>query len=296
MENKSFFTFLLCLVLAAYAQAYTPEYDNNGQLTLLAADLNRNGDIGLADIGLVALAWLEQDCDLSNPCHGADIFPYGGDSDVDLGDFEKVSEMWGLCTDPTNPDCVHAPLSLYEPPTASIFDEGVQLFSGEFTKSVVDMRIGGRGIDFVWKRTYRSRTGVNTAMGNRWDHSYNIYVEQHGANLIVHNGGGRSDVYTFQEVAADEFIWKKEGFFRELTKRPDGSFTMTFPDTGTWSFRSLSDTNAPGKINAITDRNGNSLNFEYDGTGRLITVHDTLDTTAHAILKTNVILHLSILK
>ncbi len=218
MKRKAILTSLLCLVLAAYAQAYTPEYDNNGQLTLLAADLNGNGDIGLADIGLLALAWLEQDCGLSNPCHGADIFPYGGDSEVELSDFAVVADMWGLCTDPTNPDCVHAPLSLYEPPTSGTPDEGVQLFSGEFTKSVMDMRIPGRGIDLVWKRTYRSRTGANTAMGNRWDHSYNIYLEQYGGNLIVHNGGGRRDIYAFQEVAADEFIWKKEGFFRELAK------------------------------------------------------------------------------
>ncbi len=44
MKNKPFFTFLLSLILAAYTQAYTPEYDNNGQLTLLTADLSRNGD------------------------------------------------------------------------------------------------------------------------------------------------------------------------------------------------------------------------------------------------------------
>ena len=44
MKNKLLFISLLCLVLAAYTQAYTPEYDNNGQLTLLTADLSRNGD------------------------------------------------------------------------------------------------------------------------------------------------------------------------------------------------------------------------------------------------------------
>ena len=276
MKNKLFFTFLLCLILATCAQAYTPEYDNNGQLTLLIADLSRNGDISMTDIGLLASAWLEQDCGLTNLCNEADIYPFDGE--VDFVDFAVIANVWGLCTDPKNPDCVHAPLTLYEPPTSGNPDEGVQLFSGEFSKSVVDMRIGGRGLDFTWKRTYRSRTGANTAMGNRWDHSYNIYIEQYGANLIVHNGGGRRDVYAFQEVAADEFIWKKEGFLRELAKKEDGSFTMTFPDTGTWSFRALSEPNAPGKISAVTDRNGNSLNFEYDTQGRLTTVRDPLDT------------------
>ncbi len=57
MKNKSFFTFLFCLVLATYTQAYTPEYDNNGQLTLLTADLSRNGD-SAADLvyGIIAFS------------------------------------------------------------------------------------------------------------------------------------------------------------------------------------------------------------------------------------------------
>ena len=143
MKKKALFTFLLSLFLAACTQAYTPEYDNNGQLTLLTADISRNGDIGLADIGLLALAWLEQDCGLNKPCNGADVYPF--DEKVDFGDFAVIANVFGLCTDPTNPDCVHVPLTLYEPPTASSPDEGVQLSSGEFTTSVVDMRIPGRG-------------------------------------------------------------------------------------------------------------------------------------------------------
>ena len=89
MKNKLFFTFLLCLILAAYTQAYTPEYDNNGQLTLLIADLSRDGDIGLADIGLLASAWLEQDCGLNKPCNGADVYPF--DEEVDFGDYAVIA-------------------------------------------------------------------------------------------------------------------------------------------------------------------------------------------------------------
>ncbi|MHC4665021.1 MAG: hypothetical protein ACYS9T_03560, partial [Planctomycetota bacterium] len=117
MKNKRFLTFLFCLVLTVSAQGYSPEYDENGELTLLRADRDRDGYINIADIGHVASAWLEQDCGLSNPCEGADIFPEGGDGVVDFRDFAVHAEAYGLCVDPQNPNCVHVPLTLYEPPS-----------------------------------------------------------------------------------------------------------------------------------------------------------------------------------
>ncbi len=54
MEKNVILRLLLCLVLAAHTQAYTPEYDNNGELTLLIGDPSRNGKIDLADVVMVA--------------------------------------------------------------------------------------------------------------------------------------------------------------------------------------------------------------------------------------------------
>jgi YD repeat-containing protein len=192
-----------------------------------------------------------------------------------------MAEVWGQCVDATNPDCIHKQLTLYEPPgTASrgVNMEKVQLFSGEFYKSAVDLRIRGRGIDFVWARTYRSRTGKNTSIGNNWSHSYDKHIEACSGNLILHDGStGRQDTY----YAQPNGIWAADGFFREFRQELDGSFRLTFPDTGSWTFRALDESNAPGKISAMTDRNGNSLRFEYDDLGRLTKIHDTLDTTEH---------------
>ena len=117
MINKAIVTLLLCLALAPHAQAINPEYDENGELTLLRADRNRDGYINIVDIGHLASAWLEQDCGLSNSCQGADIFPEGGDGVVDFRDFAAHAEFYGLSVDPTNPDSIHVPLTLFEPPT-----------------------------------------------------------------------------------------------------------------------------------------------------------------------------------
>lgn len=79
--------------------------------------------------------------------------------------------------------------------------EPVFPFSGEFLHDDPDMSIQGRGFDFHWTRTYRSRLSshlVNVApsqimsrMGNRWDHNHNIHyriVTKTESKLIVTEG------------------------------------------------------------------------------------------------------------
>ena len=50
MKNKLFFTFLLCLILAAYTQAYTPEYDSNSEsICYFVTGTWRDIGLGLSD-------------------------------------------------------------------------------------------------------------------------------------------------------------------------------------------------------------------------------------------------------
>ncbi len=148
----------------------------------------------------------------------------------------------------------------------------VNLFAGEFHHEAVDLRIAGRGLDFVWARRYRSRFAFTTALGNGWDFSYNLRVIASGANMMVEDGNTRADVYSLQP----DGTWTRSEFFRILSKLGDLSFRLTFPDTSQWNFKALDASPAAGKIASIVDRNGNSLTFLYDGTGKLTTVTDTL--------------------
>ena len=151
----------------------------------------------------------------------------------------------------------------------------VHLFSGEYHDSVVDLEIPGRGTNFVWSRSYRSRVGPDTAIGNGWDFSYNIRVEQHGLHRVVSDGNTRQDMYTLRpdgrRVASE--------LFRELNEGVGRAHTLTFPDTGTWEFHPLDGSPLAGRLSSIVGSDGNPLSFEYDGDGRLISVIDTLDRT-----------------
>ncbi|MBW8040906.1 MAG: hypothetical protein FVQ85_13000 [Planctomycetes bacterium] len=241
----------------------------------LDGDFNHNLYLDSNDLRLFALDWLDG---ISN----SDIYPKCGDGATNLLDFSAFSLKWNQCIDPTNPGCTHGPLTLSEPPNSSSPAEGIHLFSGEFTTSVTDLRIIGRGLDFTWTRKYRSRIGPNTAMGNGWDFSYNINVGWCGTDLILRNGNTRKDKYRLQPNGT----WVADGFFRRFTQNSDSSLTLTFSDTSVWRFYPIDGSAQQGRINEIVDRNGNALRFEYDATGRLTTVRDTLDTVINPRLIT----------
>ena len=146
--------------------------------------------------------------------------------------------------------------------------------TGEVQLDETDLIIPGVGLDFAWVRTYRSRTGHTTPMGHNWDHSYNLFVEQDSAGIAVNDGTGRRDVY----FAGTNGIYTRNEFFNEGSLS-NGTFTLTFADTGRWLFHAFDGSAQAGKISRIEDRNGNALRFEYDDTGHLVRVIDTLDRT-----------------
>jgi RHS repeat-associated protein len=163
----------------------------------------------------------------------------------------------------------------------------VYLFSGEFYEEVEDLRIPGRGLDFIWSRKYRSKIGPNTVQGNGWDFSYNIFIAAEGADVRVCDGNSRSDVFFRQissvsaqgagasnQVALPSYL--RNEFFRELGQNSDDTYTMTFADQGTWVFNPLDGRPQQGKLRSTADRNGNTLTFAYDQLGRLSKVTDTL--------------------
>lgn len=250
-----------------------------------ACDANNDGEKSLAD-GIYMLASLFQ---MGPPPPGP--FPLCGvDQDLDgLG-----------CDDPGGSGCLPLPpveRFFLEPPRPSTAfpcrcnhrdkvrpGEGEptgasssHLFSGEFTWTATDLHIKGRGLDFNWTRTYRSKVPTSGLIGNGWDHSYNIFIEEVFGGLLLHDGNGRHDLL----LPDSDGIYRGNGIFALGEFDSSGRFVLTFPNHGRWEFESLSSQNpvtasAPGMIDLIVDRNGNEISFHYDGAGRLSTVVDTL--------------------
>jgi RHS repeat-associated protein len=150
-------------------------------------------------------------------------------------------------------------------------------FSGEVALNAVDVRIPGRGIDFVFARVYRSRVQPDAAQsrfGHGWDHACNIYLEACGPDRSLHDGLlARDDRYRLQP----DGTWSAPEFFRVVSINPDQTYTLTFANGLRWNFNRLDGSAAQGRIASMVDRNGNTILYQYDGLGRLVTVRDTLD-------------------
>ena len=203
----------LLLLLAAQAYPFGPEMPTNADCPVLqTGDVNLSGALTSADI-IYMVGFVFKSGSEPLPCEAsADVNCDGAIDPLDLG---YVLARFGVC-DPV-PDCkqdcpagtIVEPPTKHSPPASPCeCDQGcgqcsegadpvdsVYLFSGEFYHSDLDLRIAGRGIDFLWARKYRSRIGPDTAQGNGWDFSYNIFLEQSGSDLILHDGNTRQDTY-----------------------------------------------------------------------------------------------------
>jgi YD repeat-containing protein len=151
---------------------------------------------------------------------------------------------------------------------------GCNLFNSEFYLTVEDLRIPGVGFDFLFRRTYRSRTGEDTPMGHRWDHTYNVSLEESGPDsLLLRCGLGRSD--TFYRQADGTF--GHDGFFMMIDDPDvDGRMDLFFADSGRWTFHAFDGTPTAGHLVSSMDRNSNTMTFAYSPLGLLTNVVDTL--------------------
>ena len=162
-------------------------------------------------------------------------------------------------------------------PRAAGLRHAVFLATGEVRCQETDLAIAGRGLDFVWGLTYRSRTGPTTATGHGWDFSYNISLSpQPDGTVQLRSGNGRTD--TFYPDGSNGWV-RDEWFVEVRDLNADGFPDVLFADGGKWLFHP-DGTPLRGKISQIVDRNGNTIRCEYDdATAQLVRVVDTLDRT-----------------
>jgi len=152
------------------------------------------------------------------------------------------------------------------------------LSSGELQAEEIDFAIPGRGLDFAWTRTYRSRAEATTAQGAGWDFSFNVSATpQPDGTVVLRPGNGRAD--TFYPNGTNG--WTRDEYFLHLRDVDQDGFPdeVVFPDGGKWLLHPPG-TAFAGKLAQIVDRNNNAIRCEYDsGAGRLLRVVDTLDRT-----------------
>ncbi len=195
------------------------------------------------------------------------------------------------------PDFYECPQDCCTAEDKSISDP-IMLGRGDYQLRQTDLFIPGRGIDFEFTRTYRSRSGIWTLfggasvyaqqwiqgvmvmptspMGTNWSHSYDIWAKRGGgcggSPCIIDflPGNGRCDTYLDGEAKGDLFF----GYFKDVVQG-DIEWDANNPgwdrvkyittDHTVYLFLPFNDFGAAaGKVKTITDRNGNVMTFHYD--------------------------------
>ncbi len=135
--------------------------------------------------------------------------------------------------------------------------EPVNLGSGNYIYQYNDLFIPGRGLPLAITRSYNSLDFYNGSFGHGWTFNYNINlaVTKNG-DVVVMREDGRRDFYTLN---SDGSYSSPLGTYDKLAENPDGTYTLNKKDQEKYSFTSQ------GKLNRITDKNGNQINLTYLG-------------------------------
>lgn len=144
---------------------------------------------------------------------------------------------------------------------------------GELFQRNIDYTLPGRPgahseLHYSFTRHYRAKITDNTALGHNWNHHYFEHLTVQIDNSIIHNNGlERNDRYRINNLG--NFVAPTE-FYTQLTKLPDNSFVLRYPDGLVKSF----DVN--GKLIQYQDRNDNVMTFHYNAQNQLNRVNDSL--------------------
>jgi RHS repeat-associated protein len=149
--------------------------------------------------------------------------------------------------------------------------ESVGCASGNFSQKQTDLTVGGRGVGLDWTRTYNSQAaadGVHGALGYGWSSSFSDHIvsepSQHRATMVQSNGSS----VPFTEGIGGAFTapeWTQD----TLSGSSGTEFTLTLEDQTVYKFAGAS-----GRLESVTDRNGNETKLGYSGEGRLETITD----------------------
>jgi YD repeat-containing protein len=258
--DKSFFRLRKISVISGLEPAFLPT--SGGTLYVRGVNFDSNSTVALNGVPASSVTFIDSTLLLVNVASlGA------GHYDVAVGNGASGPAGFTLSKGLT---VENTPLASLEVPPGMA--EG-RTASGEINLTHVDLQIDCPvGPDFVIARTHRSRhDAAGSPFDTAWDFSCNISVAMDGADVVVNDGSGRSDKFFRQPNGS----FQRAEFFREgsITGQV---FTLTLADKTTWTFRALNAAVAPGKIEAITDRNGNAMTFSYGVSGRLEQVTDAL--------------------
>lgn len=147
----------------------------------------------------------------------------------------------------------------------------VDCATGNLSEGQTDFAIGGRGVGLELARTYNSQAGAagtKGVFGYGWTSSFSDYlvVEKTGKTATVHQADGST--VAFAEAGEGSFTapaWTQD----TLTGSAESGYTLTLANQVKYKF-----SGSNGRLESVTDRDGNATTLGYSEGGRLETITD----------------------
>ncbi len=168
------------------------------------------------------------------------------------------SEMWGGEEDPSAPGHEVAQCG-----------ESVSC-TGNFSQNQTDFAIGGRGVGLDLTRTYNSQSaaqGVLGAFGYGWSSSFSdhLVVEEASKKAVLYQANGSTVPFTESSGVFTAPAWSQD----TLSGSKGAGYSLALENQTVYKFAG-----ATGRLESVTDRNGNATTMTYNGTGQLTTITD----------------------
>ena len=149
--------------------------------------------------------------------------------------------------------------------------EPVDCATGDLLESQTDVLIGGRGVPLDVTRAYSAQAAATAssagAFGYGWTGSYSDHLAIEGGGEKATLVAGNGNTFTFTKVSGTTYAgpgWSQNS----LSGSPEAGYTLICADQTELAF------SGAGKLEAVTDRNGNETTLGYDEAGRLKTITD----------------------
>ena len=182
----------------------------------------------------------------------------GGPMEFTLPFVEQNETQWGGGENPQEPaQCGE--------------DESVGCESGNYSQTQGDFSIGGRGVGLDLSRTYNSQAAVageKGIFGYGWSSSFSDHLVSEPAHHTVELVEADGSTITFTEGAGETFTapaWTRDTF----SGSSSSGYALTLEDQTVYRFNG-----STGRLESVTDRNGNATTLSYNGSGKLETITD----------------------
>jgi RHS repeat-associated protein len=149
-------------------------------------------------------------------------------------------------------------------------EESVGCQTGNYSQTQTDFSIGGRGVGLDLSRTYNSQAaaaGDKGIFGYGWSSSFSDHLMIEKASKRARLVQADGSTMSFSEGSGEEFsapAWTQD----TLSGTESTGYTLTLPNQTKYKF------SGGGRLESVTDRNGNATTLSYNGSGNLETITD----------------------